>query len=168
MTMTNRKKRILCLLLVLSLFSGIYPKTCALAKKTTVSCKSICSAVLKATGNSKNLKYASKSALDFGGLSSATRKKVKSIQYVCDAKEVYSICVIMAKNTKDAKKLLNALNKYKKSNCKSDYLSDYSATEQKVLKNAVCGMKGKYVWYIAMSKDKAKNNKGQAAAKKKL
>lgn len=165
--MKDKIKRCLCLLLAVALLSVSFGHTFARADKA-VTCKSLCSAVLKATGGSSNLKYASKSALDFGGLSAAARKKVKSIQYVCDEKEVYSICIIMSKNISDAKKVLAALNQYKKSNGKSDYLNDYSATEQKVLKNAVCGMKGKYVWYIAMSKDKSKNNKGQTAIKKLL
>ena len=55
--------------------------------KPKANCKSLCSAALKATGGSANLKYASKSALDFGALSSAARKKVKTIQYVFDAKD---------------------------------------------------------------------------------
>ena len=65
--------------------------------KPKANCKSLCSAALKATGGSANLKYASKSALDFGALSSAARKKVKTMQYVFDAKEAYSLCVIQAK-----------------------------------------------------------------------
>lgn len=42
---------------------------------------------------------------------------------------------------KGAKKLYNALKKYQKANSKSDYLSDYSKTEQKVFKNAIMGKK---------------------------
>lgn len=115
-----------------------------------------------------NLKYASKSALDFGALSSAARKKVKTMQYVFDAKEAYSLCVMQAKNASQAKSLLGTLKSYKKRNCKSDYLSDYTAAEKQVFQNAVCGQKGKYVWYIAMSPKKDVNMKGQTALKKKL
>lgn len=88
--------------------------------------------------------------------------------YLCDAKEVYSICVAMAGNTDDAKSLLKTLKTYKTNNCSSTYLSDYSSTEQKVFKNAVCGRKGNYVWYIAMSPRKSANTKGQKALKSKL
>ncbi len=133
-----------------------------------VTCKSLCGAALTATGGSENLKYKSSSALDFGGLSGSDRSKVKSIQYVCDAKEVYSLCVMEAGTAAQAKKLLKALKKYKKNNNSSDYLSDYTAPERKVFKSAVCGRKGKYAWYIAMSTSKSKNKKGQSAIKKKI
>ena len=90
------------------------------------------------------------------------------LQYVFDAKEVYSLCVIKAKNVSAAKSLFGTLKKYKQSNCKSNYLSDYSSAEKKVFQNAVCGKKGKYVWYIAMSPSKKSNNKGQTAIKKNI
>lgn len=133
-----------------------------------ISCKSLCSAAMKATGGSANLKYQSDNAIDFGALSASGRKKVKSIQYVCDSKEVYSLCVLRAKSTAGAKALLKQLQKYKKNNCNSNYLQDYSSTEQNVFKNAVCGKKGTYVWYIAMSNTKTANINGQNAIKKKL
>ena len=82
--------------------------------KPKANCKSLCSAALKATGGSANLKYASKSALDFGALSSAARKKVKTMQYVFDAKEAYSLCVMQAKNASQAKSLLGTLKSYKR------------------------------------------------------
>ena len=66
------------------------------------------------------------------------------------------------------KSLFGTLKKYKQSNCKSNYLSDYSSAEKKVFQNAVCGKKGKYVWYIAMSSSKKSNNKGQTAIKKNI
>ena len=78
------------------------------------------------------------------------------------------ICVIKAKNVSAAKSLFGTLKKYKQSNCKSNYLSDYSSAEKKVFQNAVCGKKGKYVWYIAMSPSKKSNNKGQTAIKKNI
>ena len=89
-------------------------------------------------------------------------------QYLCDEKEVYSLCVAKASSNSDASKLLKSLKSYKKRNSSSDYLSDYSSTEQKVFKNALCGKKGKYVWYIALSSDKSVNKKGQTALKKAL
>lgn len=162
-----RKSLVLCV--AIALIAGIFSGYSAQAKtKTAVNCKSLCGTALKATGGSKKLKYTSANAIDFGGLSASARKKVKEIRYICDSKEVYSLCVIRTKNAKDSAKILSALNKYKKNNCASDYLSDYSATEKKVFKNAVCGKKGTYVWYIAMSTKKAKNNQGQKSIKKQL
>ncbi|MDD5949166.1 MAG: hypothetical protein PUC39_05510 [Lachnospiraceae bacterium] len=154
---------VLAVALLVSAFSQIPVKA-----GSTVSCKSLCNTALKATGNSSKLKYMSSSSSDFGALSYSDRKKVKSIQYVFDTKEVYSLCVMEASNTSDAKALASVLKNYKKRNCKSDYLSDYSSTEKKVFKNAVYGRKGNYVWYISMSSDKSKNKKGQTALKKKL
>ena len=133
-------RKIICTILAMTLLIGLVAEPAQ--AKPKANCKSLCSAALKATGGSANLKYASKSALDFGALSSAARKKVKTMQYV--------------------------LKSYKKRNCKSDYLSDYTAAEKQVFQNAVCGQKGKYVWYIAMSPKKDVNMKGQTALKKKL
>lgn len=158
-----------CFLLVLTLLSGAFlqaPAKASLQAKSAADCKSLCSAVLKTAGGAKKLKYTSTSAIDFGALSASERSKVKSIRYICDSKEVYSLCVIQAKSTAGAKKLVKCLKKYKKNNCGSDYLSDYSKTERKVFKNAIYGRKGKYVWYIAVSPKKAKNQKGQTAIKR--
>lgn len=168
----SRRKRqkiggFFCILLAVVLLTMVFPPVTE-AKTSGKICKSLCSSALQATGGGKYLKYMSESAMDFGALSSSARKKVKSIQYVCDDKEVYSLCVMEAKEDSGAKALLKAVKKYKKSNCASDYLHDYSAEEQRVFKNAVCGKKGRYIWYIAMSTKKAKNKKGQAAIKKQL
>lgn len=160
-------KKIVCFVFVLALLAMVLPQN-VVSAKTEVNCKTLCGAALKATGGGKKLKYTSISAIDFGGLSASARDKVKNIQYICDAKEVYSLCLIETENTANAKAVLKALKKYKKNNCSSNYLSDYSSTEKKVFKNAVCGKKGKFVWYIAMSPKKAKNNKGQKAIKKNL
>ena len=165
--MRKGMKRFICVVMaVMILVGGVFE--CDVYAKSSVSCKTLCSAVLKATGRSSKLKYASKSALDFGALSASDRSKVKNIQYVCDAKEVYSLCVMEAKSASNAQKLYNAMKKYKNNNCSSDYLSDYSASERMVFKNAVYGRKGKFVWYISMSAKKADNIKGQTALKKKL
>lgn len=162
-------RKLLVLCVAIALITGTFSGYSAQAKtKTAVNCKSLCSTALRATGGSKNLKYTSASAIDFGGLSASARERVKEIRYICDSKEVYSLCVICTQNAKDAAKILSALKKYKKNNCSSDYLSDYSATEKKVFKNAVCGKKGTYVWYIAMSPKETKNNKGQKSIKKRL
>ena len=159
-------RKIISFIIISFITAGLLFQIPADAKN--MSCKSLCSAALKATGGSANLKYQSDNAIDFGALSASGRKKVKSIQYVCDSKEVYSLCVLQAKNTAGAKALLKQLQKYKKNNCGSNYLQDYSSTEQNVFKNALCGRKGTYVWYIAMSDAKTANTKGQDAIKKKL
>ena len=133
-----------------------------------VSCKTLCQAALKKTGGESKLKYQSAKAEDFGGFSASDRKKVSSVMYVCDEKEAYSLCVAKASSNSDAADLLKSLKSYKSANSSSDYLSDYSSDEQKVFKNALCGRKGKYVWYIAMSSKKSVNKKGQTALKEKL
>lgn len=153
--------------MAIALLAGIFSQAPADAKEA-VSCKSLCSAALKASGAAGNLQYQSDNAIDFGALTASARKKVKTIQYICDAKEVYSLCVIHANNADGAKSLQKQLQKYKKNNCGSNYLSDYSSTEQKVFKNALCGRKGSYVWYIALASEKSVNTKGQNAIKKKL
>ena len=167
--MKKQWEKIISMLLVLAmvLTLGAISKVSVQAKGT-VNSKTLCADALKATGNGNKLKYKSQSALDFGALSASAREKVINIQYVCDAKEVYSLCVMETKKKADAKSLLNDIKKYKKNNCNSDYLSDYTTTERQVFKNAICGKKGKYVWYIAMSEKKADNMKGQTAIKKKL
>lgn len=159
--------KILSFTLVMMFLSGLLLQTSINAKET-VSCKSLCSAALKATGGAGHLKYQSTSSYDFGALSVSVKKKVKSISYLCDAKEVYSLCVMQAKNGSGAKSLQKHLKKYIKNNKKSSYLSDYSSDEQKVFKYAICGRKGSYVWYIAMSSKKASNTKGQKAIQKML
>lgn len=165
--MKQNHKKIFYIIMAIVLLAGVFPQVLADAKET-VNCKSLCSAALKATGAAGNLKYQSDNVIDFGALSASARKKVKTIQYICDAKEVYSLCVLQANNAAGAKSLQKQLQKYKKNNCSNDYLSDYSSTEQKVFKNALCGRKGSYVWYIALDPEKSVNTKGQNALKKKL
>ena len=165
--MRQKLKGFFCAALVMALLVGGFSLAGTKAA-AAVTCKALCGAALKATGGSANLEYQSNSAIDFGALSASARKKVKTIQYVCDSKEVYSLCVMQAKNTAGAKALLKQLQEYQQNNCSSAYLQDYSFTEQEVFKNAVCGRKGKYVWYIALSSQKATNAKGEKAIKKKL
>lgn len=159
-------KKTLCFVLAMLLLSITIQEVFVDAK--AVSCKSLCSAALKATGGSKKLKYQSSNAYNFGALPVSAKKKVKSISYLCDAKEVYSLCVMQAKNVSGAKSLQKQLKKYKNNNNKSSYLSDYTSDEQMVFKNAIYGRKGSFVWYIAMSPQKAVNIKGQNAIKKEL
>ena len=165
--MRNRWKKMICIVMAAIMVACTLPQALAQAKSEP-ACKALCAAGLKATGGIKKLKYKSNATMDFGALSSSDRKKVREMQYVFDAKEVYSLCVIKAKNVSAAKSLFGTLKKYKQSNCKSNYLSDYSSAEKKVFQNAVCGKKGKYVWYIAMSPSKKSNNKGQTAIKKNI
>lgn len=133
-----------------------------------VTCKSLSKAALDGTGGSSKLKYQTTSADEFAGFTLSEAEKVSSIVYLCDEKEVYSICVAQASSKSKASELLKSLKSYKERNSSSDYLSDYSSTEQKVFKNAICGKKGKYVWYIAMSSSKSVNKKGQTELKKQL
>lgn len=165
--MKDKLRKWICVIIAVAMISCVLPQAFADAK-SEVTCKSLCVDALKATGGAKKLKYKSSDTMDFGALSFSVRKKVKEMQYVFDAKEAYSLCVMKAKDTASAKSLYNTLKKYKKANCKSDYLSDYSSAEKQVFQNAVYGKKGKYVWYIAMSPSKKVNNKGQIAIKKKL
>ena len=160
---------ILLTILLVLLASSFMPATGIAAAAKGKDCKTLCASALKATGGKDKIKYKSSSALSFGALSASSAKKVKDIMYVCDSKEVYSICVMEAKSKKDAGKLLKDLKKYKKSNTTGNYyLSDYSKTEQKVLGSTLCGKKSKTVWYIAMSPDASVNKKGENAIKKSL
>lgn len=158
----KKREKIFILTLAVLLLTGILPQIPVNAKED-VSCKSLCGVALKATGGAGNLKYQSDNAYDFGALSVSAKKKVEKISYVCDAKEVYSLCVMQAKTVSGAKSLQKQLKKYIKNNKKSDYLSDYSSTEREIFKYAICERKGSYVWYIAMSPQKESNTKGQKA-----
>ena len=88
-------------------------------------------------------------------------------KYVFDEKEAVSLCVMKAGSSSDAKKLASAMKSYKKSNTSSDYLSDYSKTEQKMFKSAIYGRKGSYVWYICMGSS-SENKNAEKALKKAL
>lgn len=155
-------------LLAAVLFFGAMLQIPMPANAASASCKSLSKAVLDATGNSSKLKFQTTEADEFGGFTISEAAKVSSIAYLCDEKEVYSICVAKTSGKSDAAALLKSLKAYKERNCGSDYLSDYSSAEQKVFKNAVCGKSGKYIWYIAMSSKKSVNKKGQTALKKLL
>lgn len=160
------QKTVCCLLAVVCcLLAFLQAPVTADAK---VSAKSLCRAALNATGGSSQLKYQTAEAGECPIFTVAQSEKISSIAYLCDEKEIYSICVAKAAKKADASSLLESIKTYKKSNSSSDYLSDYSKTEQKVFKNAVCGKKGSYVWYIAMSPEKDTNKKGQNALKGKL
>ncbi len=155
-------------LLAIVLTMGIFLQVPSMVQAAGADCKSVCKAALDVTGGSDKLKYQSTSASEFGGFTVSEASKAVETAYLCDDKEVYSICVVKAANKSGAKALEKAMKSYKKRNSTSGYLSDYSATEQKVFKNALCGRKGKFVWYIAMSDNKSVNKKGQTALKKAL
>lgn len=162
----EQMKRFLSLCLAVLLLAGTWGSVARVQAKAGV--KDLCKAAMKATGNTGKLKYKSDTADSFPGFTVSDRKKVSSIIYVCDAREVYSICVVQAGSASDAKALLGELNQYKKQNSNSGYLKDYSKEEQGVLKNALCGKKGKTIWYIAMSGKTSVNKKGQKAIRRKL
>lgn len=161
-------KNAAALLMALIMILGALVQAPVYVQAASVRCKSLCQTVLKETGGESHLKFQSKKAADFGGFTVADRKKVSSIMYVCDEKEAYAVCVVKASSNSDAADLLKSMKSYKSNNSSSDYLSDYSSDEQKVFKNAICGKKGKYVWYIAMSTKKSVNKNGQTALKEKL
>ncbi len=158
-------KKAICFVMAFFIICGFASYACAAAKGA--DCVDLCKAALKA-GDAGHMQYQSDSVLDFGALSISDGKKVKSIFYVCDSKEAYSLCVIKADNVKAAKALEKKLKKYKKNNCGSDYLQDYEPDERAAFKNAVCGRKKSFVWYIAMSAKKSVNLAGEAAIRKKL
>ena len=137
-------------LVISALLVGLLVQTPACEQAKSVSCKSLCRAALKKTGGAENLKYQSEKASDFGGFSVSERKKVSSILYACDDAEVYSICVVKAASKSDAAEVLKYFKAYKARNTGSSYLEDYSSAQQDVFKNAVCGRKGKYAWYLSL------------------
>lgn len=161
-------KRAAAFLLAVTLFAGVLQMPVLTGAATKVTCKSLCKAALDETGGSSKLEYQTTKKDGFSGFTVSDSKKVSSLAYLCDAKDVYAICVVKATSKSNATKLLNSLKAYKKQNSDSDYLSDYSSDEQKVFKNAICGKKGKYVWYIAMSTSKSVNQKGQKKIKELL
>lgn len=162
--------RIFSVFLVLSLVvAGIgttgVRKTSAAAKDKL---KKACAAAVKATGNAKKLAYKTSTPSDFEAISYQYDKKVKAMYYVTSDNTVYNVCVAQAKTTADAGKLYKAFAAYKKVRLESEYFkTDFTKTEQNVMRNAVYGRQGKYVWYISMS-SKKKNQAGQTALKKKL
>jgi len=165
----KKEVRFLSAVLVISaLLVGLLIQLPVCVQAKSVSCKSLCRAALLKTGGADNLKYQSEKASDFGGFSVSEREKVSSILYACDEAEVYSICVVKAASRSDAADVLKYFKAYKTRNTGSSYLQDYSSAQQDVFKNAVCGRKGKYAWYIAMSTSKSDNKNGQKAIKKKI
>ncbi|MCX4317481.1 MAG: DUF4358 domain-containing protein [Lachnospiraceae bacterium] len=164
----KRGRRIAAVLLAFFLFAGLLPDSLSVEAAAKITCKKLCQTALKETGGSSKLEYQTTKKTDFPGFTISESEKISSLAYLCDEKEVYAICVVKAKSKSDAADLLESLQTYQESLSESDYLNDYSSTEQKILKNSVCGKKGKYVWYIAMSTKESVNKKGQTKIKKKL
>lgn len=160
------RKMACCLLALVCCVLALGQTPAAAAAKT--SAKSLCKAALDATGGSSQLTSQTTKAADCPIFTVAQSEKISSIAYLCDDQEIYSICVAKVSEKSDVSGLLKSIQAYKKNNSSSDYLDDYSQTEQKVFKNAVCGKKGQYIWYIAMSSKKDVNKKGQDALKKQL
>ena len=165
--MMNRVKKVLAVLLAgMVLFQCINPGRAEAAAADQV--KNACAAALKATGNKDKVKYQSASGADFDGIPMNLEKKLSAVFLVMDDKAVYNICVANAKTVKTAKSLYKAFAAYKKQRVADNYFkTDFSKTEQNIIKSAIYGRKGKFVWYISMS-SKANNLKGEAALKKKL
>lgn len=163
----NWMKKAVCCLLALACCAGVLLQA-PVSASAKASAKSLCKAALDATGGSSQLKSQTTKASDCPIFTMDQSGKISSIAYLCDDKEVYSICVAKVSKKSDVSGLYNSIKAYKDNNSNSNYLSDYSATEQKVFKNAVYGKKGKYVWYIAMSPKKNVNKSGQDALKKQL
>lgn len=161
-------QRIMAALLVIVLSVGALQTPFLAEAASKVTCKKLCKAALNVTGGSSKLQYQTTKALEFPGFSASDAEDVSSIAYLCDEKEVYCICVAKASSKSKAKDLLNSLKAYHDQGVHSDYLDDYSNNEQKVIKNAVYGRKGRYVWYIAMSTKKSVNKKGQTKIKEQL
>ncbi len=171
--MMSKKKmgwvRVLGIFLVFALISSVAGMGGKVGEaKNSGRLKSACAAAVKATGNVKKLTFKTSTPSDFDAISFRHDKKVRAIYYVADDKTVYNICAVEAKTVSNAKKIYKAFAEYKESRLHNEYFkTDYSKTEQNVMKNAIYGIKGKYVWYISMS-SKKKNEAGQIALKKKL
>lgn len=136
--------------------------------KASSKLKTACEAAVKKTGNVKKLTFKTSTPSDFDAISFRHDKKIRDMYYVADDKTVYNVCVAEAKTTADAEKVYKAFATYKKSRLSNEYFkTDYSKAEQNIMRNAIYGRQGKYVWYISMS-SKKKNQAGQAALKKKL
>lgn len=163
----NWMKKAVCCLLALACCAGVLLQA-PVSASAKASAKSLCKAALDVTGGSSQLKSQTTKASDCPIFTMDQSKKISSIAYLCDDKEVYSICVAKVSKKSDASDLYKSIKAYKDNNSNSNYLSDYSSTEQKVFKNAVYGKKGKYIWYIAMSPKKDVNKKGQDALKQQL
>lgn len=160
------RKLLVVFLAAVVLFQCVDGKMAEAAAADTV--KAACAAALKATGNKDKLKNKSTSGEDFDGIPYGFGKKLSAVFLVTDNKSVYNICVAKTKTEKDAKSLQKSFASYKKQRIKDPYLkTDYSKTEQGIVKNAIYGRKGTYVWYISMS-SKKKNLAGEKALKKKL
>lgn len=163
-----RGRRMAAFFVALALLAGVFQTPVLTQAAGGTTCKSLAKAALDETGGSSKLKYQTTKKDGFSGFTVSDSKKVSSLVYLCDEKEVYAICVVKATSKANASKLLAGMKSFQKQNSGSDYLSDYSDEEQKVFKNAVCGKKGKYVWYIAMSTKKSVNKKGQTGIKEQL
>jgi hypothetical protein len=167
MKMKRCKRLVLIALMLLSVLC--YENNTSVVSVSAASkVKNACAAALKATGNADKLGYKSSTPTDFDAISYKHNKKVSSMYFVTSDNTAYIICVAKAKSTNNASELLKAFQTYKYNQIHGTYFkTDYTKAEQNVLKNAIYGKKGKYVWYISMS-SKKKNLAGEKALKKKI
>lgn len=158
----KRKKVLAMIMVVVFAVSFLVPMDGKTVKAKS-NVESACAAALKVTGNAKKLGYKSTVPTDFDAISYKYNKIVKSMFFVTSDNTAYIICVAEAKSVNNAKTLYKAFAKYKKNQLTGTYFkTDYTKAEQKILKSAIYGRKGKYVWYISMS-SKKKNLKGEKA-----
>ncbi|MBR1743831.1 MAG: hypothetical protein IJ733_18620 [Lachnospiraceae bacterium] len=166
--MKRKQKKMIAILLMMAILFTSIGKTRAEAANAASKVKNACSAALKATGNAKKIKYKSTTPSDFDAISYKYNKKVSAMFFVTSDNTVYNICVAQGKSANDAKTLYKAFAQYKENQIHGLYFdTDFSKAEQNVMKNAIYGRKGKFVWYISMS-SKKKNLAGETALKKKI
>ncbi len=155
---------VICMVIVLAVFFWGSSESVLAASKA----KNACAVVLKNSENVDKIKYQSTNAADFEAIPYKYRKKVSDMYYVTSDNGVYNVCVVKAKTTKIAKKLVKEFQTYKNNQINGLYFeSDYTEDEQTIMKDAVYGRKGKYVWYISMD-SKSINAKNVKNLKKKL
>lgn len=156
-------------ILLMAAIISIIPAGINARAKEDAELEKACSAAVKAAGNAEKLAYKSATPADFEAVSYKHKKRVASCFFVTSDNSVYNVFIAKAKSVNDAKKLDKAFSEYKENQITGIYFNtDYTKTEQNVMKNAVYGRKGKYVWYISMS-HKAKNNiAGEKALRQKI
>ena len=102
-------RRAAVLLLAAALFAGALEMPVLVQAASKVTCKSLCKAALGKTGGSSKLKYQTTKKDGFSGFTVSDNKKVSSLVYLCDEKDVYAICVVKASSSANATSLLGSM-----------------------------------------------------------